>query len=283
MLELIDLTYTYPKAKNAEALTDVSCRIGEGTWLLLGENGAGKTTLMRLAASLLRPTSGQVILDGENVTAHEASTLSRLFLLTDDMIFPAQTINEFASIHAPYYPTFSRELLEANLEEFGLTGKERIDRLSLGYRKRAQIAYTLALRAPLTMLDEPTNGLDIDARKKLRKLMSKSATDGQTIIVSTHNIADLETLYDGVIILHRGHLLTAMSAFDILSRLNFTSGTEIPEGALFSEWNLATVNAITENLSGEPQTDINYSLLYSALMSKDASQKIMSILNKAEK
>lgn len=133
MLELIDLTYTYPKAKNAEALTDVSCRIGEGTWLLLGENGAGKTTLMRLAASLLRPTSGQVILDGENVTAHEASTLSRLFLLTDDMIFPAQTINEFASIHAPYYPTFSRELLEANLEEFGLTGKERIDRLSLGY------------------------------------------------------------------------------------------------------------------------------------------------------
>lgn len=58
MLELIDLTYTYPKAKNAEALTDVSCRIGEGTWLLLGENGAGKTTLMRLAASLLRPTSG---------------------------------------------------------------------------------------------------------------------------------------------------------------------------------------------------------------------------------
>ena len=104
MLELIDLTYTYPKAKNAEALTDVSCRIGEGTWLLLGENGAGKTTLMRLAASLLRPTSGQVILDGENVTAHEASTLSRLFLLTDDMIFPAQTINEFASIHAPYYP-----------------------------------------------------------------------------------------------------------------------------------------------------------------------------------
>ena len=142
MLELIDLTYTYPKAKNAEALTDVSCRIGEGTWLLLGENGAGKTTLMRLAASLLRPTSGQVILDGENVTAHEASTLSRLFLLTDDMIFPAQTINEFASIHAPYYPTFSRELLEANLEEFGLTGKERIDRLSLGYRKRAQTAYT---------------------------------------------------------------------------------------------------------------------------------------------
>lgn len=133
------------------------------------------------------------------------------------------------------------------------------------------------------MLDEPTNGLDIDARKKLRKLMSKSATDGQTMIVSTHNIADLETLYDGVIILHRGHLLTAMSAFDILSRLNFTSGTEIPEGALFSEWNLATVNAITENLSGEPQTDINYSLLYSALMSKDASQKIMSILNKAEK
>ena len=57
MLELIDLTYTYPKAKNAEALTDVSCRIGEGTWLLLGENGAGKTTLMRLAASLLRPVS----------------------------------------------------------------------------------------------------------------------------------------------------------------------------------------------------------------------------------
>ncbi len=72
MLELIDLTYTYPKAKNAEALTDASCRIGEGTWLLLGENGAGKTTLKRLAASLLRPTSGQVILDGEeNVTAHE--------------------------------------------------------------------------------------------------------------------------------------------------------------------------------------------------------------------
>lgn len=86
-----------------------------------------------------------------------------------------------------------------------------------------------------------------------------------------------------MIILHRGHLLTAMSAFDILSRLNFTSGTEIPEGAIFSEWNLATVNAITENLSGEPQTDINYSLLYSALMSKDVSKSIMSILNKAEK
>lgn len=266
MIDIKNLSYSY--RRGARALDDVSARLGEGIWLLMGENGAGKTTLLHAIAGLLTPQQGECVIDGAGDTSpRRPATLDRLFLFADDMKFPAPTINGMRRIHAGFYPAFSEHRLRHNLEAFGMTGDEPLDRLSLGNRKKAQLAYTLALGTQVMLLDEPANGLDISSRRTLRRLMSESAAEGQTTVVSTHSVRDLEPLYDGVMVMSRGRMVLAMSTCDILSRLCFNIGSTAPASPLYSELDLGAWRSITVNRVGEPATDIDFTLLYTALQS----------------
>lgn len=265
MITLENVSFSY--RRGAEALCGVSARIGEGIHLLLGENGAGKTTLLHVIAGMLYPSQGRCAVDGVSTALREPVTLSRLFLLGDEMVFPAPTINAFRDIHACFYPTFSPEVLADSLAAFGMTGDEPLDRMSLGTRKKAHLAYVLALQVPVLLLDEPANGLDIDSRKTLRRLMSVHVAPEQTVIVSTHSVTDLGPLYDGVLVLHRSHLMLAMTAGAILSRLAFPVTPSRPDAALYAEQELGLWRAIVPNDTPDPVTDIDYALLYSALMS----------------
>lgn len=169
MIVLNNLTYRY--RKGAEALTDVSASIGPGIHLLLGENGAGKTTLLHVMAGLLYPSSGECLIDGEDASRRLPSELSRMFFLGDNMPFPAKTINEMSRIHAVFYPGFDPVQLQENLKSFGLTGDEPIAKMSLGNRHKSQVAYALALRTDILLLDEPANGLDISAKQALQSML----------------------------------------------------------------------------------------------------------------
>lgn len=275
MITLDNVSYRYPRG--AEALENVSARIGAGIHLLLGENGAGKTTLLHIISGLLAPCSGECRLDDTATCRRLPSTQRSIFLLGDEMRFPARTINEFSRAHSVFYPTFSRPLLDEALAAFGMTGDEKLDHMSFGTRKKAQLAYVLALKVPVLLLDEPANGLDIDSRKTLRRLMSVSVDETQTVIVSTHSVADLGPLFEALIVLHGSHLLLVVSAQRILSRLAFTVGSDRPAGAIYAEPELGTWRAIIPNPEGEPLTDIDYTLLYSALMT-GAGAQILQIL-----
>lgn len=276
MITLNQLSFGY--FKWAEALSNVSACIGSGIHLLLGENGAGKTTLLHIIAGLLKPQKGECLIDGSNVADRMPSVSNLVFFLGENMPFPANTINEMAKIHAVFYPTFDPDMLHDNLEAFGFNGSEKLKDMSLGNRKKAQLAYTLSLRTPVLLLDEPTNGLDITSKQTLQNLIARCIDDTQTLIVSTHTVFELQNLYDSIIMLSKGRLLLSMSTFDIIQRLAFRTSPVPPVDYLYKEQRMGLNQFIAPN-HGEDETALNYTLLYNALLSPERD-RIIEILTK---
>lgn len=278
MITLNQLSFGY--FKWAEALTNVSACIGSGIHLLLGENGAGKTTLLHIIAGLLKPQKGECLIDGCNVADRMPSVMSQVFFLGENMPFPANTINEMAKIHAVFYPTFDSAMLKANLDAFGFNGSEKLKDLSLGNRKKAQLAYALSLRTSVLLLDEPTNGLDITSKQTLQTLIARCIDETQTLIVSTHTVFELQNLYDSIIMLSKGRMLLSMSTFDIIQRLAFRTSPIPPVECLYKEQRMG-LNQYIEPNHGEDETALNYTLLYNALLSPERD-RIIEILNKQD-
>lgn len=274
MIKLTNLTYTY--RGGVEALHDVNAEIGPGVHLLLGENGAGKTTMLHLIAGLLKASPAETCtLDGVPTSFREPATLGRLFMFTDNMQFPFRTIDQMVRRHAVFYPTFDVRMLQENLREFGMTGFEQIDRFSLGNRRKAMLAYVLALRTQILLLDEPANGLDITAKQTALQMMARCISPEQTVIISTHTVWDFQNLFDGLIVITRGNLALSMPTEEITRRVAFVSSDNPVEGAIYLEPTFGRFNAILPaNEKTEGETDIDYTLLYNALHSTQAQQLI---------
>ena len=263
MLLLDDITFRY--RKDFDAVVGVTAEIGPGLYLLLGENGAGKTTLLHLMCGLLFPCSGSVTLDGTDIDCRRPSSLSRIFFMSDDFECPFPTINSLAAHHGAFYPTFNHEMLYANLADFGLTGKEKLRSLSLGMRRKSYMAYALALGVDILLLDEPANGMDIDSKKVLRRIIARCVGEDQTLVVATHNIHDLGTMFDHLLLMKSGRLRVAMPMWKITGRVAFVSSSQPVDGAIYQEPDAGRFKAIVANEDGI-ETDIDLPLLYSAAM-----------------
>lgn len=276
MINLDRLSYKY--RKGALALDDVTAEIGPGLHLLLGENGSGKTTLLHLIAGLRKAKPGNAcMIDGQPTASRLPGVLGETFIVTDNMKYPFRNVNEMVKYHAPFYPRFDAELLKSNLNAFSMTGDEPFDRFSLGNRRKAQLAYAIALRPKVLLLDEPANGLDILSRDVLVKMIATNTTDDQTVILSTHVVFDFQNVVDGVIVLSHGKMLVSCPVWKITERLSFVSDTEPVSGSLYMQPSLGRINAIVPN-DGSNETDIDFILLYGALQS-NARQQIINILN----
>lgn len=279
MIELRDLEFSYTR-KGIPALSGVTATIPPGIHLLAGENGAGKTTLLHLIAGVAHSTSGECLIDGVPADTGNPAEMGRTFLLEENMYFPGNTIRKFAKMHSPFYPTFSNEQFLANLVAFGLTGDEKIKSLSLGNRKKSQLAYVLALGADVLLLDEPTNALDIESKEILRKLIVNCLRDDQTILISTHTVSELENLYDGAVMLTRSKLMFAGLEDSVTSRLAFEV-TRVPEeDALYTEIQVGRVLNILPAIDGDEPTRIDWRLFYSALHSPQREAVINALLKK---
>lgn len=265
MIELRNIEFSYKKGASP-ALSDVNAQIEPGIHLLAGENGAGKTTLLHVMAGIIRPDTGECVINGAPATSDLPADRARAFLLEENMYFPAHSIREFANIHARFYPGFSQERFDLNLEAFGLRGDERLRDQSLGNRKKAQLAYALALGTEVLLLDEPTNALDIEGRQTLRKMIAGTIGYDQTIVVSTHTVADLENLYDGALMLTKSRLLFAGLADAVSARIAFETGRIAPPDALYSEIQAGRVLSIAP-ASDDTSTRVDWRMLYSALHS----------------
>lgn len=274
MIDIKNLSFNYNKGY--KALDNINANLGTGVHLLLGENGAGKTTLLHVIAGLLFAKEGSCSIDGNDISLRNPSDMSKVFFMPEDITFPAKSINDFAKIHSPFYPTFSEELFRQNLDIFHLTGDEPFSSLSLGNRKKANLAYVMALGSDVLLLDEPTNGLDINAKKELLKIMVGSLREDQTVIVSTHTVWDLKNLFESVMMLRRGNLLLSMSTEEIGKKLAFVSSTAPSPNALYIEQDMNGFRWIEKNIDGN-ETEINFSLIYSALMS-NAAQNVLDAL-----
>lgn len=280
MISFNDLSYRY--GKKTPALESITADIPEGIYLLLGENGAGKTTLLHLIAGLLKAIpEGVCTLDGAPTALREPSVLTRTFFYSDEIPFPYRTIRQMVRHHAVFYPSFDPEMLEQNLADFEMTGNEPIDQFSLGNRKKAQLAYVLALHTDVLLLDEPANGLDITSRTKLLRMMARCVSETQTVIISTHTVWDFQNLFDGLLVLGHGRLLVNMPIWEIAGRVRFVHSPAPVEGAIYQEPEFGRFKAIVPNTAADETTDVDFVVLYNALQSP-ASRNLVELLSAPE-
>ncbi len=199
MIEFSNLTVGYRRRR--PVLKGLDGRFATGSVHgLLGANGVGKTTLLKTLCGMLVPQAGKVSVSGIPATRRLPSTLRQLFFIPEEFDLPGVSLWRFASASAPFYPRFSREGFEANCREMEVDPASKLDAMSMGQRKKAYIAFALATGVECLLLDEPTNGLDIPGKSSLRRLLAAEAAKGTTIIISTHQVVDLEKLVDSVTI-----------------------------------------------------------------------------------
>ena len=272
MITIENTSYGYKS--NPFIFNNISLKIGNGIYGLLGENGAGKTTLMHLICGLLFPKNGKCSIDGRNTAERQSEGLARYFFLPEEMQMPTESIVSFAARHSVFYPHFNQEEFELNLEELKIDRKQKLSSISYGQQKKAMLAYAFALHTPYTLLDEPTNGLDITSRQALKRIISRSMDDESTLLISTHQAHDFENLLDHLIILGKGEILLNRSLDEISNRLLFARTDILPEERIYSEENLSGYFSIIPNEDGEENTP-DIELLYKAVLQQPEKIKSM--------
>ena len=236
---------------------------------LLGLNGTGKSTLLYLLTGLLSPQQGSVLYKGEDVQKRLPSTLSDMFIVPEEFELPKMSIKRYAALHAGFYPRFSYEQLQKNLAMFELDDSVVFNNLSMGQQKKAFMCYALATNTSLLVMDEPTNGLDIPSKSEFRRLIASNMTDDKTIIISTHQVRDIDSLLDHIVIIDRSSVLLNASSDEICRRLLFTEQpiSEPTDGALFVQPSVVGNSVILPNEFDE-ESRLNLELLFNGVLAE---------------
>ncbi len=235
---------------------------------LLGKNGAGKTTLLRLMAGLLFPRKGEIGIINCNPAHRSPDYLKDLFFLPEEFELPNTTADQYEKLYAPFYPSFDPERYKACLDEFELSPKIKYKNLSFGQKKKFLLSFGFSSGCRFILLDEPTNGLDIPSKTQLRRVLASTVTDDNMIIISTHQVRDLENIIDPVIILDEGQIIFNHSIQEINSRLSVSlePDPQEPEAALYTEKTFNGYLTVTENTTAE-ESNINLETLFSTVVS----------------
>ena len=189
-------------------LDDFSLDFGRGgVYGLLGKNGTGKSTLLYLMMGLLRPQKGSITIDGTSATLRRPEVLSEMFLVPEEYDLPPIPLRQYVRAIKPFYPRFSEEKLAKCLENFEMNTDINLGQLSMGQKKKVYMSVAMASNTRHLLMDEPTNGLDILSKSQFRKAVIDSMTEERTVIVSTHQVHDVERLLDHVCIIERNKVL----------------------------------------------------------------------------
>ncbi len=263
MIQIKDLNFGYPRQEPLFNGLSVQLEAGSITGLL-GKNGAGKTSLLKLLTGLLHPRSGEISVLGQNPRKREVAMLNDVFFVPEEFYFPAISIGDYVKAYAPFYPRFDNEMMGRILVEFELDGKSNLQKLSHGQKKKFLIAFALATRCRLLVLDEPTNGLDIPSKSLFRKILAGSLDENQLVVISTHQVKDVENLIDKIIILDNGKVIFQKTIEEISQKVSFTSGsTPNVEGVIYSEAIPGGYRLMAP--VGEEETAVDIELLFNAI------------------
>ena len=206
MISIQNVTFGY--RKHETVLNDFSLDFGQsGIYGLLGKNGTGKSTLLYLMMGLLRPQKGSVTVDGIDATLRRPEVLQEMFLVPEEYDLPAISLHQYVRAIKPFYPRFSENLLKQCLANFEMGTDINLGALSMGQKKKVYMSVVLAANTRYLLMDEPTNGLDILSKSQFRKAIIDGMNDEKTIIVSTHQVHDVELLLDHVCIIERNKVL----------------------------------------------------------------------------
>lgn len=269
MIEVENLSFSYGRRKS-KVLEDFSMKLDKGSvYGLLGKNGTGKSTLLYLMAGLLRPQTGNVLYKGVDVKKRYPDTLQDMFLVPEEFALPNVSLKQYVKLNAPFYPNFSDELLNACLRDFDMNEDIHLGELSMGQKKKAFMCFALATNTSFLMMDEPTNGLDIPSKSQFRKVIASGMSDDKAVIISTHQVRDIDSLLDHVLIMDGSKLLLNESVSTICEKLYFAEQgmNEPTEGALYVQPSVQGNSVILPNEYGE-DSKMNLEVLFNAMLAE---------------
>ncbi|MDQ6812759.1 MAG: ABC transporter ATP-binding protein [Bacteroidota bacterium] len=265
MIEIEHVSFGYSRKKIL--YKDLSLKMEAGTiYGLLGKNGAGKSTLLKNLVGLLFPAKGSITVNSFVPKKRQPSFLQTIYFIPEEVYVPSLTIKGYRNLFAPFYPDFDDEKFAGYLKELNVKDEGKLNTLSFGQQKKFIIAFALACNTKVLLLDEPTNGLDIPSKIQFRKLIASIMDEGRTIIISTHQVRDLENLIDRIIIVDNGALLLNASLAGISEKLCFKTVDELDATikVLYAEETLKGMSVVQENTEGE-ESKVNLEQLFNAV------------------
>ena len=268
MIEVNNISFRY-KGTKRNIFTDFSLKLeANNIYGLLGKNGTGKSTLLYLISGLLRPKTGNVIIDGNEATLRLPDMLKEIFIVPEEFVLPSVTLDTYVKMNEPFYPRFSHNVLESCLKDFELPLSLKLDELSMGQKKKVYISFALAAGTQYLLMDEPTNGLDIPSKSQFRRVVANNMSDDRTLIISTHQVHDVEALLDHILILSESEMLLNASVADICNRYTFDYRTpqEMDETVIYAEPTLQGNATMSKRKENDNETQLNLELLFNAVV-----------------
>lgn len=266
MIHLDRVTFGYSKKK--KLFEDLSLRLESGhIYGLLGKNGAGKSSLLRNMVGLLFPLDGKINVSGFEPQKRQPAFLQDVFFIPEEIYLPSVTIQKYLDMVAPFYPKFDDNQFQKYISEFDIPVGNKLTGMSYGQKKKVLIAFALATNTKVLIMDEPTNGLDIPSKSQFRKIVSSTLDKDRLILISTHQVRDLDNLIDTIIILEDSKILISHSLDLVAERLCFGTlpSIEYDERVLYSEPSMRGYKAVFEN-STQEETRVDLEQLFNAVL-----------------
>jgi ABC-2 type transport system ATP-binding protein len=241
---------------------------------LLGKNGAGKSTLLKLIAGLVFPVSGKLNVLGQEPARRQPSFLEKIFLIPEEIETPDVDVIAFADDYAPFYPNFNKEQFMQLLHDFDVPLRS-LKQMSYGQKKKTWIALGIAANTQLLILDEPTNGLDIPSKRQFRKMMASTINEERCVIISTHQVRDLDSLIDNIIIVDDGDLIVNAGIDVITQKVCFKQFSNENEAlnSIYSENNLMGTSAVMLNNHTDENGRMDTELFFNAAIANKTTMQ----------
>lgn len=264
MITIKDLHFGYSPKR--VLFKDISLNLKAGhIYGLLGKNGAGKSTLLKNIAGLVYAQGGEISVLGFDPSKRHPGLLEEIFFVPEELFLPALSLDAFVRINASFYPKFDHNYFAILLREFDVPMAQKLSEMSYGQKKKMIICFGLASQAKLIIMDEPTNGLDIPSKAQFRKIMASALTEDRCIIISTHQVRDLDNLIDTVIMLDSNKLALMASVEEITEKLTFKNVDQLQADVIYAEPSLNGYHAILPN-KGDDYSKLDIELLFNAIV-----------------
>jgi len=267
MIQIKNVEFNYSRNSKLFAGLDLSLSPGH-IHGILGKNGEGKSTLLKMISGMIFPQKGKIEVLGLEPQKRQPEMLREIFFLPEELPPITLSIENYEKVYAPFYPNFSHEQFQNYLQEFEInSGKSQINKLSYGQKKKVFMAFGLATNTKIVLLDEPTNGLDIPSKAQFRKMTASALEDERIMLISTHQVRDLDSLIDSIIIMNSHQIVFNELCENITEKLLFSYGKEKSEGeeVLYSEENLRGFDQVSINKTGE-ESKLDIELLFNTVL-----------------
>lgn len=275
MIKITNLDFGYKK--HHPLFINMNLQLSNGhIYGLLGKNGAGKSSLLKSIAGLVFAQSGTIEVMGFNPAKRPPALLEQICFIPEEFYLPSVKIDAYVKANAPFYKNFDHVYFKSLLEEFDIPINNKLIDMSYGQKKKVIIAFGLATQAKLVIMDEPTNGLDIPSKAQFRKIMASALTDDRCIIISTHQVRDLDNLIDAVIVLDENNVALKASVEEITAKLTFKKVKELDDSIIYAEPSLSGYNAVLLN-NNQEDSKLDMELLFNAILS--AKPKFKTLFN----